>query len=734
MTNAMKFGLTQADGLMKAIEKKKEAKEVHDLMSVRLARKAFCHTRNRLEKQYPEHSDVIRNMLNQTANESRIKREIQIEHCSRPNYAILDPSAIIILTDTHIPDDVKLVLSFGPKFIFPSKLNIDTIDGILTEMSGKIRRCLPVETQEEAFKQTAIQVEKYMHKYNTEIEKWLIFVEHRVENFLMDNKNIIVTKSDKGNHTVIIDKDTYKQKILQLVKNNNDYIPIDPIEPQILEEKNNLFVNELSKLGSIEDTDEYLDFVTTIAKFYGLIKVHKNTLPARPIVSSCSTPGFKLAGLLTEILNKIYPEKGFHIKNTYELVEKTKLVNLEHDDVFVSFDVVSMFTNISINLMLSIIKKREKDIMDIYKIEWNLFKDMLTFVLRECAVFTFNDQFYKQRDSLAMGSPLSPILAKILMSDIMIYVTEHIKFEPKLCALFVDDSLWIIGTSQKEMILSTLNTYDNKIKFTMELETNGGIDFLDVHLSKNENKVITCWKRKPYASHRILNFLSNHNKTVIVETAKSYIKNVLLLSNDEFFQDNKQKLIDTLRYNCFPEDIIIRLLHENYTLMHPPIKSVLRRRKTYVTFTYHSRFTGQLRSRLKYLSPNQGLTSIPDRKRRNRFSHIKDKIHTDQLSNIVAFMECQCKKTAILNHTEYRKRVGTVIREMKDLVKKGRCDETQHVFNKLKIIKNNSYTNMMNKYETLSHIHSSKLREGNQSNLQPSFKRVLNTFITKHQK
>ena len=88
-----------------------------------------------------------------------------------------------------------------------------------------------------------------------------------------------------------------------------------------------------------------------------------------------------------------------------------------HSNQMVSFDVVSLFTKVPIHETLSVV--RDKLTADSLLEERtcilidNLI-EMLTFCV-ETAIFGMGSDIYKQEEGLAMGSPLSPVLANIYM-------------------------------------------------------------------------------------------------------------------------------------------------------------------------------------------------------------------------------------------------------------------------------------------------------------------------------
>jgi hypothetical protein len=66
----------------------------------------------------------------------------------------------------------------------------------------------------------------------------------------------------------------------------------------------------------------------------------------------------------------------------------------------VSFDIVSLFTKVPIRETMDLLGRHfEDDVL-------GPFRHVLT-----TSYFTFNGQFYVQADGVAMGSPLSPVIA-----------------------------------------------------------------------------------------------------------------------------------------------------------------------------------------------------------------------------------------------------------------------------------------------------------------------------------
>lgn len=80
----------------------------------------------------------------------------------------------------------------------------------------------------------------------------------------------------------------------------------------------------------------------------------------------------------------------------------------------VSLDVVSLFTNVPTELALQVLHHRWTEIMQHTRIDRDGFLETVKFVL-EANIFLFNGVFYKQVFGTAMGSPISPVIANLVM-------------------------------------------------------------------------------------------------------------------------------------------------------------------------------------------------------------------------------------------------------------------------------------------------------------------------------
>ena len=115
-----------------------------------------------------------------------------------------------------------------------------------------------------------------------------------------------------------------------------------------------------------------------------------------------------------------------------------------------------------------------------------------------------------------MGSPLSPIIAKLYMEHYESVALGSSQLQPKLWLRYVDDTfiIWQYGKDSIHTFLDHLNGIQESIKFTTEMETNQTIAFLDVLIRRNRGVISTSVFRKKTHTDHYLNFGSHHHPRV----------------------------------------------------------------------------------------------------------------------------------------------------------------------------------------------------------------------------
>ena len=152
--------------------------------------------------------------------------------------------------------------------------------------------------------------------------------------------------------------------------------------------------------------DKFYPSGSASARIYCTPKMHKfsssDSFPKRrPIVLPIGTFNYNLARFLCDLRSTLVTN-DYSCKDTFSCFSQIKNANLSKI-FFVSYDV----TNLSTNTPL-------QETIDNLNITRKVLKKLFLFTASQTH-FISNSKFYNQKDGVAIGTPLSPVLANIFM-------------------------------------------------------------------------------------------------------------------------------------------------------------------------------------------------------------------------------------------------------------------------------------------------------------------------------
>jgi hypothetical protein len=260
---------------------------------------------------------------------------------------------------------------------------------------------------------------------------------------------------------------------------------------------------------------------------------------------------------LADILAPLVGTTEHHTLNSKDLVDCLKHVHLDENECFVSFDVVSLFTNTPIPRTLDIIRDRllaDKKLKLRTRLTVVDIMTLLEFVLTT-TYFSFTGLIFKQKFGTDMGSPVSPLVANLFMEHLeqTAIASAPSECKPRIWKRYVDDVLAVIPQGSTQLLNDHLNTIDdtNSIKFTSEEMVDNKIPFLDALITRQEDGTVkTSVYRKATHTNQYLNFHSNHpivHKLGVVRTLFERCNTVGTAKED---QNEKTQTITKALGNC----------------------------------------------------------------------------------------------------------------------------------------------------------------------------------------
>lgn len=295
-------------------------------------------------------------------------------------------------------------------------------------------------------------------------------------------RDIVISQADKGDATVILDTSRYTSMAWQHLADGETYslLTEDPT-PAIVEKFNNYL--RRCRDDRVIDPGLHdrlkLDDNTAAQTIYFLPKVHKVPLKLRPIVSCSGGPTAGASHYLNSLLQTHARAAGSYVENSIEVVNHLRDLRVPRDALLVSLDIESLYTNISHRSAIIAFSRRFKD-----HPKFVLLLDLLKFVLGN-NVFQFDGRFFRQTCGIAMGTPLAPALATIVIADLEERYLLESTLTPTTWLRYIDDifAVWTHGRDALQSFIDGLNRREARIHFTWQSSFVSAV-FLDLRIYK----------------------------------------------------------------------------------------------------------------------------------------------------------------------------------------------------------------------------------------------------------
>ena len=462
------------------------------------------------------------------------------------------------------PTYVMETLSLGPRN--PVLERFDPKD-VLVELDRFLNHCKKSFVSDEIITDVNVKTLNYIKKCKKLKNSRNITL---TKKYLKEN-DLLAIPFDKGVGICVMHKDAYHEKMNSIIAlpqfqkwTPNRKNAMHPLLKE--EERVSDILTELRKNKKIGEElyNQLKPTGSQPARLYGLAKVHKQDMPMRPVLSMPGSVYYNIAKQVASWLSHV-PECQINC-STKEVCDTLSTVKLEDDEELVSFDVVSLYTNVpvmeSINICADLLFSR----FDKLPVDKETFIELAKIASCDVLMLT-HDGYYVQTEGLAMGSPPAPHLANGWMSQF----DAHIKGESNLYFRYMDDILKKNKTNKSDQELHDINKLHHSLTFTRERENEGSLPMLDMSIMNEGGHLSSTWYSKPSATNLIMNFHAlaplKYKRAVVTGFVHRIFRSC---SNWKNFHDSLEKAKHILRMNQYPPAFYEPLIHDSLTRIVAP--------------------------------------------------------------------------------------------------------------------------------------------------------------------
>ena len=470
---------------------------------------------------------------------------------------------------------------------------------------------------------------------------------------LKENKSITILPADKGNITVVVNTSSYEEKALEILSQppfkRIDRDPTARNEKRVNDKLKQLLRNkcinkELAQQLKVSTTSTHPPL------FYGSVKVHKENNPLRPIVSTIGSATYKISRFVSSVLRTYVKEADSYIVNTRDFLDNLREIQIKDDEIMVSFDIKSLFTNVptkEATIVINDLLKKDQNLQEKSSLSADTINELLQLCL-SVRNFQFRGEHFELTDGLAMGAPASPAIANIYMTSFEEKALDTWpKNKPKAWYRFVDDVFSIIKQSDVKDFLDHLNSQHPSIKFTLEMEKDKKLPFMDVMVQRIGEKLRTTVYRKPTHSGRYLNFNSNHPteaKRSVVQALYNRLE--YITTNDSDRQEEVARIEFELKQNDYPDEFIRKTQRARKQRSTENEDEKSGTRKIRATIPYIAGLSEDIRRILAQVGIRTAMTT--NKMKWTLMNGAKDRISAEEKAGVVYAIGCKdCEKVYV---------------------------------------------------------------------------------------
>jgi hypothetical protein len=270
--------------------------------------------------------------------------------------------------------------------------------------------------------------------------------------------------------------------------------------------------------------------------------------------------------------------------------------------------------------------------------------------------FDFQNNLYQPEKGVAMGSPISGIMAEVFLQHIEDTHIKHLLDTKNIIhyTRYVDDILVIYDTRyiENNTVQNYIKQIHNNILLNPTYESNGQINYLDLTIIRNNSKLEIDIYRKPTTTNTTINNTSNHPIEHKTTAYRHYIKRMQTLPLTAARRKTEWRTIKTIaKSNSFPDHVITHLQSQTQQTTHKTKnhESNTNTDKKWAVFTYYNPTIRKITNLFKHTA-----VGIAFRNTNTLYQLTKPKPHTqtqEHSKSGVYALSCNTCKQAYVGQT-----------------------------------------------------------------------------------
>lgn len=387
---------------------------------------------------------------------------------------------------------------------------------------------------------------------------------------LQNNNEIVIKEADKGGAICIMDKAFYREKMSELLMDDQTYKHIEDAGNHKIMMKIKKLVEKFQHCLVKEEKEYLTAFEFRESNLYGLPKIHKsklvkeavtnqnsdyviikspNDLKFRPIVAGPVSPTSRLSHLVDCIIKDLPQYTKSYVRDDIHFLSRlNRSLPPDQDYALVTLDVESLYTNIDKDLGIEALNYWIEKLKD--KIRSRFSKQFICEAIKiilENNVFHFDSKHYLQIKGTAMGTKMAPTYANLVLAYLeeKLYDSctgtnsEYGSYIRENFLRYLDDCFIIWPKSQWKLVDFTehLNKLHPNLRFTQDISTSQ-IPFLDILVKMEDSKISTDIFYKPTDTHQYLHFNSCHPRHTKQSLPYSQARRLCTIIDDNISRDN----------------------------------------------------------------------------------------------------------------------------------------------------------------------------------------------------